>query len=289
MEGPEDKPGIMYKFCTDLFAYAEKMEKLDFDIKASYLEIYNNNITDLLAKKTKECKIMEDKIRGIYVTNIAQFPVSSFDDIKKILQIGTKNRTVAETKMNKFSSRSHGILTLYVEQKEKDDAEGFTLKQSKIHLIDLAGSERQKDTLAKGDRLREGAGINQSLSCLGNVINALVSKKPHIPYRDSKLTRLLQDSIGGTACTLMCSCLSPASINYEESLSTLMFADRAKQIKNVIRISRDPKLAKIAELLEENRKLKERILQLEMELNKCGKRIGGDSVGTAKCQCCIML
>src|SRR5690606_7382739 len=124
MEGPEDKPGIMYKFCTDLFAYAEKMEKLDFDIKASYLEIYNNNITDLLAKKTKECKIMEDKIRGIYVTNIAQFPVSSFDDIKKILQIGTKNRTVAETKMNKFSSRSHGILTLYVEQKEKDDAEG---------------------------------------------------------------------------------------------------------------------------------------------------------------------
>src|SRR5690606_22654311 len=155
------------------------------------------------------------------------------------------------------------------------------------HLIDLAGSERQKDTLAKGDRLREGAGINQSLSCLGNVINALVSKKPHIPYRDSKLTRLLQDSIGGTACTLMCSCLSPASINYEESLSTLMFADRAKQIKNVIRISRDPKLAKIAELLEENRKLKERILELEMQLKKSGKSVGVQ--GVSKCQCCIIL
>lgn len=287
MEGPEDKPGIMYKFCTDLFKYAEKSDKIDFEIKASYLEIYNNNITDLLSTKTKECKIMEDKIRGIYVTNITQYPVSSLEDIKKIIQTGSKNRTVAETKMNKFSSRSHAILTLYIEQKDKDDIEGYTLKQSKIHLIDLAGSERQKDTQTTGERLREGAGINQSLSCLGNVINALVQKKPHIPYRDSKLTRLLQDSIGGTACTLMCSCLSPASINYEESLSTLMFADRAKQIKNVIRISRDPKLAKIAELMEENKKLKERILELEMQLKKSGKSVGVQ--GVSKCQCCIIL
>ena len=141
--------------------------------------------------------------KGVYLENVVMEEVSDSTDVLRLLKIGTKARVVAKTDMNAVSSRSHAVLTLRVAQKDRDDDEGFTVLRSKVHLVDLAGSERQKATGATGARLKEGAGINKSLFCLGNVINALTAKggRQHVPYRDSKLTRLLQDSLGGNSVT----------------------------------------------------------------------------------------
>ncbi len=216
-----------------------------------------------LSSRSADLKIREDPVKGIYVNNLIQIPVSCYEDVLAVIQHGTTYRTKGETKMNAVSSRSHSVLTFFIEQTEAGDTNGFSLRQSKLHMVDLAGSERAGSTGAEGKRLVEGAKINQSLSSLGNVINALAMNKPYVPYRDSKLTRLLQDSLGGNSITLMICALSPASINIDESISTLKFADRAKQIKNRVKIARDPKLAKIADLMAENKKLKMRIEYLE--------------------------
>ncbi len=269
MEGMESDPGIMKRLSQDLFDHiATISDKIDVTIKATYLEIYQEKVIDLMAQKQGlsgrgNLQIREDKLRGIFVENLCETPVSSFEEINQIITDCTQYRTKGETKMNAVSSRSHAVLTLLMEQRERDDDIGYTYKFSKINLIDLAGSERADATGAVGERLKEGAKINQSLSCLGQVINALCQQRPHVPYRDSKLTRLLQDSLGGNSVTLMIVALSPASVNFEESLSSLQFADRAKQIKNKVHINRDPKLQRIAELMEENKKLKEKIAELE--------------------------
>lgn len=157
------------------------------------------------------------------------------------MDIGNSNRTVGETAMNKGSSRSHSIFTLYIESQDINGGKK-TISRSKLSLVDLAGSEKTKKTKATGQRLKEGTKINLSLSVLGNVIKALVAKKKtFIPYRDSKLTRLLQDSLGGNTKTVMIANLSPASTNYEESLSTLRYANRAKNIKNKPVVNMDKK------------------------------------------------
>merc|ERR1711977_342951 len=158
------------------------------------------------------------------------------------MQAGKKNRSVGETLMNAGSSRSHAIFTIIVECAEVDEKRGEHIKVGKLNLVDLAGSERQSKTGATGHRLKEATKINLSLSALGNVISALVDgKSTHIPYRDSKLTRLLQDSLGGNTKTVMIAAVSPANYNYDESLSTLRFAARAKTIKNKPRVNEDPK------------------------------------------------
>ncbi|KAL9642704.1 hypothetical protein ABK040_009783 [Willaertia magna] len=278
MEGKKGdtlQEGIMTRFTRELFAYVKReQDKTEITMKASYLEIYNEGILDLLNSRSNkhDYDIREDKVKGIYVTNLIERPIDSESDLNDILDEGTSRRTVGETKMNAVSSRSHGVLVLSMEQKDKTDEEGFSMRSNKIHLIDLAGSERASATEAVGDRLKEGAKINLSLSSLGNVINALVKKANFVPYRNSKLTRLLKDSIGGNSYTLLISCISPADVNAEESLSTLYFADRCKQIRNKLKVSRgDPKLEKIAELLEIEKQLRARIAELEKELSKYAK------------------
>jgi hypothetical protein len=163
--------------------------------------------------------------------------------MERLMTFGNKNRSVGATEMNARSSRSHSIFTITVEASEKDAGGEDHIRVGKLHLVDLAGSERQSKTGATGDRLKEATKINLSLSALGNVISTLVDgKSSHIPYRDSKLTRLLQDSLGGNSNTLMLATISPASYNFDETISTLRYANRAKNIKNKPKINEDPKV-----------------------------------------------
>ena len=170
----------------------------------------------------------------------------------KLLDTGSSNKNVAATDMNAGSSRSHCIFTLEIESSEMGEDGEPKVKKGKLNLVDLAGSERQKKTSATGDRLKEAKSINLSLTCLGNVISALVDgKSKHIPYRNSQLTRLLEDSLGGNAKTLMFAAVGPADYNFDETMNTLRYANRAKNIKNKPKVNRNPKDAKIKEMQDE--------------------------------------
>ena len=173
------------------------------------------------------------------------------------MNYGNDRRSTGQTLMNNESSRSHSIFTLYVEQSSKDSQGNDRITLGKLNLVDLAGSERLSKTGAQGDRLKEATKINMSLSALGNVISALVDgKSKHIPYRDSKLTRLLQDSLGGNTKTIMIANISPADYNYDETIGTLRYASRAKNIKNKPTVNQDPKDAMLKEYADEIQKLK---------------------------------
>ena len=207
------------------------------------MEIYNECIRDLLGKDLdKQLQLKENNEKGVFVKDLTTCIVKSIAEIEKYMDIGTNNRMTGETAMNKDSSRSHSIFTIYVETAEQDDEGDQRIKAGKLNLVDLAGSERQSKTQATGTRLKEATSINLSLSALGNVISSLVEgKSQHIPYRDSKLTRLLQDSLGGNTKTVMIAAISPADFNYDETLTTLRYASRAKMIKNKPRVNQDPK------------------------------------------------
>lgn len=235
-----------------------------FLLRCSYLEIYNEAIHDLLEySPDKKLDLKEDPQKGIYIKGLTNIIVKSVQDIEQTMNRGASNRHTAETKMNKDSSRSHCIFTIYVETAETKADGNQLLKVGKLNLVDLAGSERQAKTQAEGMRLKEAAKINLSLSALGNVISALVDgKSSHIPYRDSKLTRLLQDSLGGNTKTLMIACVSPADYNYDETLSTLRYAARAKNIQNKPRINEDPKDALLREYESEIKTLKDMLEKL---------------------------
>ena len=190
------------------------------------------------------------------VSDISLHPVHNTTECEALMERGWKNRSTGATLMNADSSRSHSIFTINVEMMQTSGNDQH-IRKGKLNLVDLAGSERQSKTQATGDRLREANKINLSLSALGNVISALVDgKSKHIPYRDSKLTRLLQDSLGGNTKTMMVACLSPADNNYDETISTLRYANRAKNIKNKPKINEDPKDAMLREYQEEIQKLK---------------------------------
>lgn len=179
------------------------------------------------------------------------------------LEKGTDNRQVRSTDMNAVSSRSHSIFTIIVESSEMGDDGEPIIKKGKLNLVDLAGSERQSKTNATGDSFKEAKSINLSLTTLGNVIHALVdSKKSHVPYRDSKLTKLLMDSLGGNAKTLMFAAIGPAAYNYDESINTLRYANRAKNIKNKPKVNQNPKDAKIMEMQEEIKNLREQLMNM---------------------------
>ena len=184
-----------------------------------------------MENKEKSLQIKEDPDRGIYVQDLTQVIVKSVPELERLLDAGVKNRKTGETAMNKDSSRSHSIFTIYIETSEMGPTGETIFKVGKLNLVDLAGSERQSKTNATGDRLKEANQINLSLSALGNVISALVDgKSKHIPFRTSKLTRLLQDSLGGNTKTTMMAAISPADYNFDETLSTLRYASRAKNI-----------------------------------------------------------
>lgn len=218
-------------------------------------------VRDLLNPSTKgNLKVREHPSLGPYVEDLAKLIVGTFHEIEHLMDEGNKARTVAATNMNATSSRSHAVFTLILTQKRHDIQTGFdTEKVSRISLVDLAGSERANSTGATGARLKEGAEINRSLSTLGRVIAALAElssakgkkAKPQVPYRDSVLTWLLKDSLGGNSMTAMIAAISPADINWDETLSTLRYADSAKRIKNHAVVNEDPNAKMIRELKEE--------------------------------------
>lgn len=232
-----------------------------FLIRCSYIEIYNEAIHDLLDYSPEaRLELKETPQKGVFIKDLSTVIVRSAADTRKTMEKGAANRHIAETMMNKTSSRSHTIFTIYIETMESSTA---VVKAGKLNLVDLAGSERQSKTKAEGERLKEATKINLSLSALGNVISALVDgRSSHVPYRDSKLTRLLQDSLGGNTKTVMIACISPAAFNYEETLSTLRYASRAKFIKNKPRINEDPKDALLKEYEGEIKQLKELLEKL---------------------------
>jgi kinesin family protein 3/17 len=255
MEGVRDVPelrGIIPNAFEHIFNHIKSCgASIQFLVRASYLELYNEDVIDLLNPKAGKLDIKERPDVGVYVKDLRSFVIKDVDgnyhililEMERLMTFGNKNRSVGATEMNARSSRSHSIFTITVEASEKDANGEDHIRVGKLHLVDLAGSERQSKTGATGDRLKEATKINLSLSALGNVISTLVDgKSSHIPYRDSKLTRLLQDSLGGNSNTLMLATISPASYNFDETLSTLRYANRAKNIKNKPKINEDPKV-----------------------------------------------
>ncbi|EDQ91195.1 uncharacterized protein MONBRDRAFT_17919 [Monosiga brevicollis MX1] len=257
--------GIVPISCEDLFRRMQEQADnpmMRFKVSFSMLEIYNEQVRDLLTTKNKQggLSVREDPSQGRFVVrDLKNAKVESYRDIEHQIEIGTRNRTVASTNMNSTSSRAHTIICITFEKITKDPDSGQEMsKRSEINLVDLAGSERADSTGATGERLKEGSNINKSLSTLGNVIAALAEnrKGAHIPYRDSVLTKLLKNALGGNSKTIMIAALSPASINYDETLSTLRYADRAKQIKNKAVVNESPTEKLIRELKEQVEALK---------------------------------
>ncbi|KAM7338931.1 chromosome-associated kinesin KIF4A isoform X1 [Alexandromys fortis] len=259
----ESTIGVIPRVIQLLFQEINKKSDFEFTLKVSYLEIYNEEILDLLcpSREKTQINIREDPKEGIKIVGLTEKTVLVASDTVDCLEQGNNSRTVASTAMNSQSSRSHAIFTISVEQRKKNDKNSNF--RSKLHLVDLAGSERQKKTKAEGDRLKEGININRGLLCLGNVISALGDDKKgsFVPYRDSKLTRLLQDSLGGNSHTLMIACVSPADSNLEETLNTLRYADRARKIKNKPIINIDPQAAELNHLKQQVQQLQVLLLQ----------------------------
>jgi kinesin family protein 1 len=267
MMGYGSEAGVIPKICQDMFERIGSLQEdknLRYTVEVSYLEIYNERVRDLLNPSTKgNLKVREHPSTGPYVEDLAKLVVSSFNEIEHLMDEGNKARTVAATNMNETSSRSHAVFTLTLTQKKHDVETNMAMeKVAKISLVDLAGSERATSTGATGARLKEGAEINRSLSTLGRVIAALADlsdgkkKKTgkgagQVPYRDSVLTWLLKDSLGGNSMTAMIAAISPADINYDETLSTLRYADSAKRIKNHAVVNEDANARMIRELKEE--------------------------------------
>eukprot|EP00112_Aurelia_sp_Birch-Aquarium-sp1_P014219 Seg3055.2 transcript_id=Seg3055.2/GoldUCD/mRNA.D3Y31 product="Kinesin-like protein KIF28P" protein_id=Seg3055.2/GoldUCD/D3Y31 len=265
MVGYGANKGIVPITCDELFKIIERGDgSIKYQVTFSMLEIYNEQVRDLLTKDNPKGGLQvrqNPKIGAFYVQGLKFVAVGSYKEIEKRTEEGTANRTVASTQMNATSSRAHTVVTIQFDQISKNDMGQETKKTSIINLVDLAGSERAESTGATGDRLKEGANINKSLSSLGNVISALADlsmgkKKVLVPYRDSVLTKLLQNALGGNSKTIMIAALSPADINYDETLGTLRYADRAKKIKNKAVVNENPMDKLIRELKEENDRLK---------------------------------
>ncbi|XP_044136762.1 kinesin-like protein KIF3A isoform X5 [Bufo gargarizans] len=265
MEGVRAVPelrGIIPNSFAHIFGHIAKAEgDTRFLVRVSYLEIYNEEVRDLLGKdQTQRLEVKERPDVGVYIKDLSGYVVNNADDMDRIMTLGHKNRSVGATNMNEHSSRSHAIFTITIECSEKGADGNIHVRMGKLHLVDLAGSERQGKTGATGQRLKEATKINLSLSTLGNVISALVDgKSTHVPYRNSKLTRLLQDSLGGNSKTMMCANIGPADYNYDETISTLRYANRAKNIKNKARINEDPKDALLRQFQKEIEELKKKL------------------------------
>ncbi|KAI0398346.1 kinesin-domain-containing protein [Xylariaceae sp. FL0594] len=280
MMGTPDQPGLIPRTCEDLFQRIEAAQNetpnISYHVRVSYFEVYNEHVRDLLVPVVPNqapyyLKIRESPVEGPYVKDLTEVPVRNFKEILRYMKAGDASRTVASTKMNDTSSRSHAVFTIMLKQIHHDmETDETTERSSRIRLVDLAGSERAKSTEATGARLREGSNINKSLTTLGRVIAALADPKANrprtgnkrtrdvVPYRDSILTWLLKDSLGGNSKTAMIACIAPS--DYEETLSTLRYADQAKRIRtravvNQDQISTAERDAQIAAMAEEIRLL----------------------------------
>ena len=292
MMGTSEQPGLIPRTCQGLFEriQEEQNSSITYNVHVSYFEIYNEHVKDLLTPRTTPptyLKIRESKSDGVYVQNLTDEPVKSYEDIERLMKTGDMNRTTASTKMNDTSSRSHAVFTLTLKQIQHDIATDSTIERlARMRLVDLAGSERANRTESTGQRLREGGNINQSLSTLGRVIAALADPKRQkasrpgalqnqtkrraeiVPYRDSVLTWLLKDSLGGNSKTAMVACISPT--DYEETLSTLRYADQAKRIRTKAHVNQDAVSAaeRDAKILE----MQETIKALQLSVNNAAVR-----------------
>ncbi|KAM4056095.1 kinesin motor domain-containing protein [Hirsutella rhossiliensis] len=277
MMGTPDQPGLIPRTCEDLFeriaAAQQEDSNVAYNVRVSYFEVYNEHVRDLLVPAVPGAaphylKIRESPTEGPYVKDLTDVPVRSIDEIMRYMKRGDASRTTASTKMNDTSSRSHAVFTIMLRQMHHDmETDETTERSSRIRLVDLAGSERAKSTEATGARLREGSNINKSLTTLGRVIAALADqpksggkqrKEAVVPYRDSILTWLLKDSLGGNSKTAMIACIAPA--DYDETLSTLRYADQAKRIRTRAVVNQDQmstaeRDAQIAAMAEEIRAL----------------------------------
>ena len=292
MMGNDEKPGLIPQLNADLFrrvtdistgkdegGEGSESTTISFLITVGYVEIYNEVIMDLLNPSDKKLVIRESPDKGVYIQGASQVVCKSESDVMRLVNQGSAVRKVAATQMNATSSRSHSVFTIKVEKRTFEKTEEKTketMLTSKINLVDLAGSERASKTGASGDTLKEGAAINKSLMTLGKVINALgdlsKGKSVHIPYRDSQLTRLLQESLGGNASTLMLAALSPADYNHDETLTTLQYARRVKMVENKVEKNEDVHEKEI-------RKLKEEIEELRAMLARGGEAaVAGEGV-----------
>lgn len=274
---PEQR-GVIPNAFEHIFTHISRSQNQQYLVRASYLEIYQEEIRDLLAKEPgKRLELKENPETGVYIKDLSSFVTKNVKEIEHVMNLGNQTRAVGSTLMNELSSRSHAIFVITIECSERGSDGQDHIRVGKLNLVDLAGSERQNKAgpTAQGNSTAQGSGstggggsnsgerpkeaskINLSLSALGNVIAALAgNRSTHIPYRDSKLTRLLQDSLGGNAKTIMVATLGPASHSYDESLSTLRFANRAKNIKNKPRVNEDPKDTLLREFQEEIARLK---------------------------------
>ncbi|XP_065164826.1 kinesin-like protein unc-104 isoform X4 [Atheta coriaria] len=282
----EGQEGIIPQICKDLFKRIRDTSnaEIKYSVEVSYMEIYCERVRDLLNPKNKgNLRVREHPLLGPYVEDLSKLAVTSYEDIHDLIDEGNKARTVAATNMNETSSRSHAVFTIFFTQQRYDETTDLcTEKVSKISLVDLAGSERADSTGAKGTRLKEGANINKSLTTLGKVISALAEiasknkkskKADFIPYRDSVLTWLLRENLGGNSKTAMIAAISPADINYDETLSTLRYADRAKQIVCKAIVNEDANAKLIRELKEEIQKLRELLKQEGIEVHEGAEEV----------------
>lgn len=263
--------GIIPNSFAHIFSHIAKAKDDEkFLVCVTYLEIYNEEVRDLLGNNPHQSlEVKERPDIGVFVKDLTGYVVHNADELEKIMTVGDKNRHIGATAMNTESSRSHAIFSITVESSKKGSDGKTHVKMGKLHLVDLAGSERQSKTQATGTRLKEATKINQSLSVLGNVISALVDgKSTHIPYRNSKLTRLLQDSLGGNSKTVMIATIGPADTNYVETISTLRYANRAKNIENKTHVNNEPGDALLTRFQLE-------IDQLKKQLEDCSNEIEG--------------
>lgn len=261
MQGSSADPetrGVIPNSFQHIFTQISRSQNQKYLVRCSYLEIYQENIRDLLCRdNNRKLELKESPDVGVYVKDLSSVVTKDAVEIEHVMNIGNQSRTVGFTNVNERSSRSHAIFVVTVECSEAGPDGEDHIRVGKLNMVDLAGSERQSKTGAKGTRLKEAAKINLSLSALGNVISALVDgRSTHVPYRDSKLTRLLQDSLGGNAKTVMVATVGPSHKSFDESLATLRYASRAKKIKNKPRINEDPKDALLREFQAEIARLK---------------------------------
>ncbi|KAI5633055.1 kinesin motor domain-containing protein [Phthorimaea operculella] len=269
--GDPGKQGIIPRIVNDIFNHIYAMEEnLEFHIKVSYFEIYMDKIRDLLDVSKVNLSVHEDKNRVPFVKGATERFVSSPEEVFEVIEEGKSNRHIAVTNMNEHSSRSHSVFLINVKQENLENQKKLS---GKLYLVDLAGSEKVSKTGAEGTVLDEAKNINKSLSALGNVISALADgNKSHIPYRDSKLTRILQESLGGNARTTIVICCSPASFNESETKSTLDFGKRAKTVKNVVCVNEELTAEEWKRRYEREKekvaRLKGKVEKLELELSR---------------------